>query len=128
MEPIRPIEGVVPDKQTQAMAMADIVRERYYSQRAHEAVPVEPGENAAETSDKEKHKLSSESKPLPQAGAVRHTYAEFDVNQETRDVLVRIFDSDSGELVRVIPPDQLAKEIASGDLPLARMRRLTIHL
>ena len=127
MEPIRPLEGVAPDKPTQAMIMADIVRERIYSQRARETAPVESSDNAAETGEK-RSKQPEEKATTPGESGLRHTYAEFDINQETREVLVRIFDGDTGELVRVIPPDELAREIAAGNLPLARMRRLTIHL
>lgn len=127
MEPVKPIEGVAPDKPTQAMIMADIVRERYYSQRARETAPIESSNNVAETKDK-RPKQSEEKPAASGEGSLRHTYAEFDINQETREVLVRIFDGDTGELIRVIPPEELAREIAAGNLPLARMRRLTIHL
>lgn len=127
MEPVKPIEGVAPDKPAQAMIMADIVRERYYSQRARETNPIESSNNAAEARDR-LSKQPEDKASSSGEGRLRHTYAEFDINQETREVLVRIFDGDTGELVRVIPPDELAREIAAGNLPLARMRRLTIHL
>ena len=39
---------------------------------------------------------------------------------------MRIIDADSGKLVRTIPPDELAKEIAKGNLQPAQLRRRAV--
>ena len=131
MEPIRPMENDVTadNRQTQSLAMAEVMRERYATQRAREMAPADPSHNADETDrrqDEKSHHRAAEAKS--QAFTMRRTYAEFDVNQETREVSVRILDADSGDVIRVIPADDLVKELASGNLPTTKMRRLTIHM
>lgn len=42
-------------------------------------------------------------------------YAEFDVSDDTGEVVVRIIDEASGMLIRTIPPDELAECIRSGE-------------
>jgi uncharacterized FlaG/YvyC family protein len=132
MEPIRPIDGITSDNnQTQAIVAAEIMRERFSTQRAQEMAPVEKSENNS-AADNDRKDAAQESKVTAETSqstsAVRRTYFEFEINRDTNEVLMRIFDADSGNLVRVIPPEDLAKELATGNLPMARMRRLTIHL
>jgi uncharacterized FlaG/YvyC family protein len=78
--------------------------------------------------DKEDLEIKSEvSRALSEnSSSLRHTYAEFEVNRETHEVVVRIIDVDSGKLVRTIPPDQLAEEIVKGDIMPNRLRRRAV--
>ncbi|MCG3210046.1 MAG: hypothetical protein FOGNACKC_03675 [Anaerolineae bacterium] len=124
MEPIKPIEGHLKDAEGQSSALAEVVRARYWQQLAQKLPPVEASEEA-HVGD-EKHPPAEEQKTVhPQA---RHTYAEFEINQETREVLVRIFDAESGDLVRTIPPDELAKEIAKGNFQPNQLRRRAVFI
>lgn len=126
MEPIKPVEGIVKDAEGQSAALADMVRARYWKQMAQKLPPVESGEETTKAKPEQKNKTADvSSKPKMQA---RHTFAEFEINQETREVLVRIYDAESGELVRSIPPDELAKEIAKGNLQPNQLRRRAVFV
>lgn len=120
MEPIKPVEGVSHENQGQASPLAEVLRDGYWQQRAQEIPPVEAEEQAAEVT--EKRRGQAQEKPAK----TRHTYAEFEVNRETHEVIVRIIDADSGKLVRTIPPDQLAREIARGNFHPSQLRRRAV--
>lgn len=47
---------------------------------------------------------------------VSRTYAQFEVNSETHEVSVRIVDRETGEVVRTIPPDELARLVSNHDM------------
>lgn len=126
MEPVKPIEGNLRDAEGQSSALADMVRARYWKQMAQKLPPVESGEEI--TNSEAKPEKQPEAKPVEPAVKTRHTYAEFEINKETREVLVRIFDADSGELVRSIPPEDLAKEIARGNLQPNQLRRRAVFV
>lgn len=124
VEPIKPVEGQLKDAEGQTSALAEVVRARYWKQLAQKMPAVEAGEEAAikngqqSSPDQQKH-------PKVQT---RHTYAEFEINRETHEVFVRIFDADSGDLVRTIPPEELAKEIAKGNLQPNQLRRRAVFI
>ncbi len=124
MEPIKPIEGHLKDAEGQSSALAEVVRARYWKQLAQKLPPVEASEEA-QIGDEKHHPAEEQKTGHPQA---RHTYAEFEINQETREVLVRIFDAESGDLVRTIPPDELAKEIAKGNFQPNQLRRRAVFI
>ena len=42
-------------------------------------------------------------------------YAEFVVNEETGEVVVKIIDAETGRIVRSLPPDELANFLRSGE-------------
>ncbi|MGQ9553376.1 MAG: flagellar protein FlaG [Anaerolineae bacterium] len=42
-------------------------------------------------------------------------HAEFEVVKKTGEVIIKIIDEASGEIVRTVPPDELAKYLRSGD-------------
>ncbi|MHB0877527.1 MAG: flagellar protein FlaG [Anaerolineae bacterium] len=45
----------------------------------------------------------------------RTAYAEFEVKDDTGEVVVKIVDGASGEVIRTVPPDELSKVIQSGE-------------
>lgn len=127
MDPIKPIEGTVSNSQEQAQALTEAMRERYWQQRAEKTSnTVEQSDQTAETKTPPKEKPA---KPAPKsATGAFNTYAEFSVDRDTKRVIVRIIDGNSGELVRTIPPEDLAKEIAKGKLKTTQIRRRSLRL
>jgi len=121
MDPIKPVERIIKDAEGQASALSSLVRERYWQQQAQPLPPVDAAEET--TVPTEKHQGQAEEKPQ---GQMRHTYAEFEINRETREVIVRIIEAESGKLLRTIPPDELAKEIVKGNLQPNQLRRRAI--
>ncbi len=125
VEPVNPVEGSSKNAEGQASIMADIVRERYWKQLAQKMPPVESGAEADKPENKTGEKVQADDHSVLHT---RHTFAEFEVNKETREVLVRIFDAQSGELVRTIPPDELAKEIIKGNFQPNQLRRRAVFI
>jgi len=127
MDPIKPIEGTVSNAQEQAQALTEVLRERYWQQRADRTGnTVKQSDQTAEAKTAHKEKQAD---PAPKAmSGVLNTYAEFSVDRETKRVIVRIIDGNSGELVRTIPPEDLAKEIAKGKLKTTQIRRRSLRL
>ena len=123
VEPIKPIEGMVRDGEGQASVMAEVVRDNYWKQRSQETPTVEQGDASGKAGKKQADTAKKES-PIK----TRHTYAEFEINRETREVIVRIIDADTGSLVRTIPPDELAKEIANGNFQPNQLRRRAVFI
>lgn len=121
MDPIKPIEGILKDSEGQALALADVVRERYWKQKAAETPPVEASAEAPELAHKRQEHEANNSPAQAQ-----RTYAEFEINRETREVIVRVIDAESGKLIRTIPPDELAKEIIKGNFQPNQLRRRAI--
>lgn len=124
MEPVKPIEGNLKDAEGQSSALAEVVRARYWKQLAQKMPPVEASEEAHISEEKQPPVEDQKANPVRS----RHTFAEFEINQETREVLVRIFDAESGDLVRTIPPDELAKEIARGNFQPNQLRRRAVFI
>jgi len=123
VEPIKPIEGMLKDGEGQASIMADVMRKSYWKQKAQETPKVEAGDASAKAKEKKQNDVADKNQAKIKSS---RTYAEFEINKETREVLVRIFDADSGELVRSIPPDELAKELVRGNLMPNQLRRRAI--
>ena len=124
MEPIRPIEGISKSNQSQGSLLTQILYENYWQKRAKETVSnVEAGGDTSETAN-EHHQGKSEEEQVKIQ--MSHTYAEFEIDQETHEVLVRIIDGESGKLVRSIPPEKLAEEIAKGNLYPHQLRRRAV--
>jgi len=123
MEVINPIEGVGRDPQGQESALAEVVRENYWKQRAQKAKVVEASTENTKTAGKGQNQSRERSEPQI---TTRQTYAEFEIDKETHEILVRIFDAESGELVRSIPPEKLAEEIAKGKLYPNQLRRRAV--
>jgi uncharacterized FlaG/YvyC family protein len=121
MEPIKPFEGSRRDAEEQASALAEAVRERYWQQHAQTTQPVESAKEASQVTEKRPNQ--DEEKQSPQ---VHRTYAEFEVNQETGEVLVRIIEAESGKLIWTLPPDELVKEIIKGNVRPNQLRRCAI--
>lgn len=112
MEPIKPIEGSVKDTQGQGSMMTEVLRENYWKQRSQRDIQtVEASEDSPEIAGEKHENSARENQPQ-----MRHTFAEFEINQDTHEVFVRILDASSGELIRTIPADKLAEEIAKGNL------------
>ncbi len=127
VDSIKPVEGTIKDAEGQASALAEVVRTRYWKQLAQKMPPVEATEESGLKELKEENRPVVEAKTEPTV-KTRHTYAEFEINQDTREISVRIFDAESGELVRTIPPDELAKEIAKGNLQPNQLRRRAVFV
>jgi uncharacterized FlaG/YvyC family protein len=122
MEPIKPIEGVLEDSQGQGSVLAEVVRDHYWRQHSQEVPAVEAGEDSSRITERQQGR--PEEKGIP--AKPRRTYAEFEVNRDTREVTVRIIDADSGKLVRTIPPEELAREIAKGNFDPKQLRRRAV--
>ncbi|HMQ52846.1 MAG TPA: flagellar protein FlaG [Anaerolineae bacterium] len=122
-EPIKPIERNLKDADGQTANLTNTIRARYWKQKAQELPPVDAGEESAELKDNPEPNVAHQETPSLQA---RQTYAEFEINQETREVFVRIIDADSGKLIRTLPPDKLAEEIAKGNLHPRQLRRKAV--
>lgn len=122
MEPIKPVEANSKNTQGQGSVLAEVLRESYWKQQAQkETSTVEASEKSLDSAQK-RHDDSTVENRLQ----MRHTYAEFEINQDTREVTVRIIDSDSGKLVRTIPPEKLAEEIVKGNFRPNQLRRRAI--
>jgi uncharacterized FlaG/YvyC family protein len=128
MEPIKPIEGNLKDGEGQASVLAEVVRTRYWKQLAQEMPPVKKNAETSLPENKPDDQEAVEEKNTEAKIKARHTYAEFEINQETREVLVRIFDAENGELIRTVPPEELAKEIARGNLQPNQLRRRAVFI
>ena len=122
MEPIKPIEGTLKDGEGQASVLAEVVRENYWKQRAQEMPAVESSDGASGPAQKQQ----GQDQEKPARVGPQRTYAEFEINQDTREVIVRIIDAETGKLVRCIPPEELAKEIVKGNLYPNQLRRRAI--
>jgi hypothetical protein len=46
---------------------------------------------------------------------VRNAYAEFEVKPDSGEVVVRIIDADTGDVVRTVPPDELVRSLRDGE-------------
>ncbi len=127
MDPIKPIEGTVNNAQEQALALTEAMRERYWQQQAEKTTrTVKAPNNAVEVATRQKQQPN---KPTPPTvNNLHNTYAEFSVDHDTKRVIVRIIDGNSGELIRTIPPEDLAKEIAKGKLRQDQIRRRNMRL
>ena len=117
MNPIKPIERILKAGEGQPSVLVDVVRERYWKQKAQETPPVEASEEADELTQKQQ-KHEEDNSPVQ----TQRTYAEFEINQDTREVSVRIIDASSGDLIRTIPADKLAEEIVKGNLHPNQLR------
>jgi uncharacterized FlaG/YvyC family protein len=121
MDPAKPIEGIIGEAQGHGVVLAETLRTRYRQQRAEEMPAIEAGEDAEGVQERRQQQPKQEP-----SGVLRHTYAEFEVNQDNREVTVRIIDSESGELIRTIPPEELAREIVKGNLCPNQLRRRAV--
>jgi uncharacterized FlaG/YvyC family protein len=127
MDLVKPIEGSQNDARGQGAAIAETVRERYYQQHAQPLPPVKPPDAAEKEKAIEKHSSPPED-VRPQQSGMGHTYAEFEVNRDTREVTIRIIDAETGKLVRTVPPEDLAREIARGNLYPNQLRRRAVFV
>ncbi len=127
MDPIKPIEGTISNAQEQALALTEVMRERYWQQRAEQTTrTVREPDEAVEVATRQKQQPDKRAQSA--TATLPNTYAEFSVDRDTHKVVVRIIDGNSGELIRTIPPEDLAKEIAKGKLQTSQIRRRSIRL
>lgn len=123
MEPVKRIEGA-SDSQGQAAILAEAVQTRYWMKQAEAAEKtVQKAEHAEKATDEASKK---EAKKLTVPAGPHQTYAEFEINQETREVIVRIVNAESGKLVRTIPADELASEMSKGNFQPNQLRRKAV--
>ncbi len=128
MEPIKPIEGTINNSQDQATALTEVMRERYWHNKADQATKtVQHGDESAEVKSRREGRPDKKAK-APANALIHNTYAEFTVDSETHEVIVRIFDGDSGDLIRTLPPEKLAEEIAKGNFRPEQIRRRNIRV
>lgn len=129
MEPIKPIEGTVNHSQDQATALTEVMRERYWHSKAEQAAQtVQRGDESANVKQKREGRPDDKKAKAPKNSVIHNTFAEFTVDSETHEVIVRIFDGDSGDLIRTLPPEKLAEEIAKGNFRPEQIRRRNIRL
>jgi uncharacterized FlaG/YvyC family protein len=122
MDAINPIEGINKGTQHHKPSVSEINYQAYWKRQAQEEAPVAAADESKLNSGTDQRQTNAQSKHFP----LRQTYAEFEVNQKTREVFVRIIDADSGELIRTLPPDKLAEEIAKGNLHPRQLRRKAV--
>lgn len=131
MEPIKPIEGTVNNGQEQALALSEVIRERYWNHRAEQiksTVNAGDKSSGSKSATEEQPKRAHRVKDDEPTFNISNTYAEFSVDSETNEVVVRIIDGNSGELVRTLPPEKLVEEIAHGKFKPEQIRRRNIRL
>jgi uncharacterized FlaG/YvyC family protein len=121
MDPLKPIEGLSKGIEGQASPLAEIARDRYWRQRVQATSAVEAAIETHEVTEKQ-----PEARSEKQSAQSHRTYAEFEINRETREISVRIIEAESGKLLRMIPADELAKEIIKGNLQPNQLRRRAI--
>ena len=90
MEPIKPVSGSISNDEGQASALAEVIREGYWKQRAQKTQDIEEPDDPSEVTDKRQGQTQSNDLQM------RRTYVEFEVNRDTRDVTVRIIDAEIG--------------------------------
>lgn len=122
MDYVQPVGSVSGDVQGQGAVTAEIVRERYAQLIEQKVKEVEAGTESQALVERRHKDGSREQASSAPAGTARHIRTEFDVDEETHDVTVRMFDSDTGALVRTIPPEELAQEIIKSNLVPNRVR------
>jgi uncharacterized FlaG/YvyC family protein len=128
MDLVKPIEGAVNDVRGQSIAVAQQLQARYNEQRAQQ-LPPPPPPDASEpvAEERREHSRPTEEARTPTI-SMRHTYAEFEVSRENHEVTVRIIDGQTGKLIRTIPPEELAREIARGNLYPNQLRRRAVFV
>jgi uncharacterized FlaG/YvyC family protein len=124
MDFVKPVSGVLSDAQGQGAAAVEIIRERYRQQQAREVPNVKAGDESQPVV--ERRRRDGEQEAVALTSTLRHVYADFEVDHSTREVTMRLFDADTGELVRTIPADQLADEILKGSFVPNHMRIRTV--
>lgn len=131
VEPINSVESNLKNPEGRATILTEVVRERYWQSLANQAKTVKAEGEAAETgakkSGEEVVKKEEKTQTASKNGVV-NTYAEFTVDAESHEVIVRIYNADNGELVRILPPEKLAEEIANGKFSPSQIHRRNIRL
>jgi uncharacterized FlaG/YvyC family protein len=117
MDPIKPIEGALSSIQSQSLVLVDVVRERYWKEKAKANLPVDSSGLSQASSGTAKEKSQ------PKISQTNRTYAEFEVPPGSKDVIVRIIDANSGLVIRTIPAEELTKELSQDDLKSLQRRR-----
>ena len=126
MDLIKPIERDVNEARGQKTIVAEAAQERRYEQAAARLPAVEAADRAQRIKESDsKPAPPPEAKPAPVASA-SHTDLEYKVNKDTGDVTVLVRDRESGKLLRTIPADELAHELARGNLQPNRLRRQAV--
>jgi uncharacterized FlaG/YvyC family protein len=128
MDLVKPIEGALNDARGQGVAVVQQVQARYNEQRAQQLPPVEAPDASERAAAERKERGNQAEEVRPQHTSMRHTYAEFEVSRENHEVTVRIIDAQTGRLVRTIPPEELAREIARGNLYPNQLRRRAVFV
>jgi hypothetical protein len=128
MDLVKPIEGVLNDVKGQNIAVAQQMQARYNEQRAQPLPPPPPPDASERAGDDRGERGQPAEQARTQPTNMRYTYAEFEVSRENHEVTVRIIDGQTGKLVRTIPPDELAREIARGNLYPNQLRRRAVFV
>lgn len=128
MDLVKPIEGAVNDVRGQGIAVAQQLQARYYEQRAQQLPPTPPPDAGEAVAEERREPSRPAEEARAQTVSMRHTYAEFEVSRENHEVTVRIIDAQTGKLVRTIPPEELAREIARGNLYPNQLRRRAVFV
>jgi len=117
----------VNDVRGQSIAVAQQLQARYNEQRAQQLPPPPPADASERVAEERReHRPTEEARA--QTIGMRHTYAEFEVSRENHEVTVRIIDGQTGKLIRTIPPEELAREIARGNLYPNQLRRRAVFV
>lgn len=124
MDSIKPVDGISKENEGQALVLAEVARERYWkNQRVQTLQTLEASDQTQDTPEKRREANAEKNQ-----NQSHHTYAEFQINRETREIIVRIVDAESGKLIRTIPPDELAKEIIKGNFQPKQLRHRAVFV
>jgi len=117
MEKVDKIQGAMQTDRTQAIIAIETAR-RYSESQAQRVEPKPVGESTGRVVEED-----SPGPTAPQgkdngrhAPRISRTYAQFEVDSETHEVSVRIVDMETGEIIRTIPPDELARLVSDHDV------------
>lgn len=107
MDAIQKVDLDIRSDRRQAMEGVDLAW-RSHAKGSQEQLPVEPADAAA---------LGPGVADALSEGQARrsNTYAKFDIQVDSGEVVVKIIDGQTGELIRTVPPDELARCIARGE-------------
>lgn len=128
MDYVQPVGSVSGDVQGQGAVTAEIVRERYAQLIEQKVKEVEASAEGQSVLERKRKDAGQEQTAPPPVTAARHIRTEFEVDEETHDVTVRMFDADTGALVRTIPPEELAQEIIKSNLVPNRVRARSLFV
>lgn len=107
MDAIEKVHGDVSPDRRLAVDRAELVW-RGFERAVEDRVPSDPIHQAAGS-----HALGDSS--VEHRARRRMANVEFEVKSDTGEIVVKVLDSESGEVIRTVPPDELNRLIQTGE-------------